>query len=188
MRTRLTVGLVIVLFFQMARSASMAALPPSEPKILILKWKYSQVSTDTVFNVYSTTNLAVPMAKWPIYTNVTVRSWMTPIYPGKRFFAVKASNTTLRTESAFLAPSASLATAPPPPSTNLTLSWNYPQTSPDIVFTVYSSTNLATPLGKWPVYTNVATTSCVVRIAPGNHFFTVKASNVIARTESTFAR
>jgi hypothetical protein len=185
---RLTVGLVIVLFFQMARSMTMAALPPSQPKNFVLKWNYSQVSTNIIYNVYSSTNLALPMGKWPLYTNVTGKSWVTPIYPGNRFFAVKASNTVLRTQSPFLASSAALATVPPPRSTNLTLTWNYPQTSPDIVFTVYSTTNLATPLKKWPVYTNVTSTSCVVRIVPGNHYFTVTASNTIMRTESTFAR
>jgi hypothetical protein len=84
--------------------------------------------------------------------------------------------------------SASMAAVIPPPPKTLTLRWNYPQISPDIVFNVYSSPNLSVPVKKWPVYTNVTTTSCVVRVAPGSQFFTVTASNKVSRLESAYSR
>jgi hypothetical protein len=185
MRTRLTVSFLVVLVFLITRSASLG-VPPA-PKTLVLTWSYPQMSTSLVFKVYSSTNLAVPIRKWPVYTNVTTRSCPVQIDSGSRFFAVTASNKTLRTESAYLA-SARLAVVLPPQPKTVTLKWNYPQLTPDIVFKVYSSTNLAMPLSKWPIYTNLTTTSCVVQVFPGNRFFTVSASNTTTRTESRFSR
>jgi len=86
--------------------------------------------------------------------------------------------------------SASMAAVIPPPPKTLTLRWNYPQMSPDVVFNVYSSTSLGVPVKQWPAYTNVTTTSCVVRIVPGlgSRYFAVTASNKVSRLESAYSR
>jgi hypothetical protein len=169
-----------------------AGFPP--PGTLTLTWRYSQISTDIVFKVYSTTNLGTPISKWPVYTNLTSRSCVIPVLPGNRFFAVSASNITTRVESPFgqcplvLRPTPAVASNLPPQPRTITLTWNYPQMSPDIVFKIYSSTNLGTPVSKWPVYTNLTSTSCVIPVLPGNRFFAVTASNMATRTESAFGR
>src|SRR5262245_5962019 len=98
---RLTVGALIVLGFLLTRSTSLAGFVPPQSKTLILKWNYSQMSTDIVFKVYSTTNLASPVWKWPVYTNIATTSCVVQMLPGNHYFAVTASNTTLHTESTF---------------------------------------------------------------------------------------
>ena len=70
-----------------------------------------------------------------------------------------------------------------PPST-VTLIWDYPQPSADIVFNVYQSTNAAASLSKWKVATNVTVTTCTLPIQPGNCFYTVTASNKVTKLES----
>jgi hypothetical protein len=87
-----------------------------------------------------------------------------------------------------LARSSSLAGIIPPQPKTLILKWNYSPMSTDIVFKVYSSTNLSSPCWKWPVYTNLTTTSCVIQISPGARFFAVTASNMTTQTESAFAQ
>src|SRR6476646_3020510 len=104
MRIRLTkkfaFGVLMVPIFLVMHWVSFAAVIPP-PKTLLLKWDYTQVSPDIVFNVYSTTNLGVPIKKWTRYTNVTTTSCVVQVQPGNRFFAVTASNTVSRLESAY---------------------------------------------------------------------------------------
>ncbi|HHY85022.1 MAG TPA: hypothetical protein GYA07_05740 [Verrucomicrobia bacterium] len=62
--------------------------------------------------------------------------------------------------------------------------WEYPISSPDIVFNVYHTTNLALPKWKWTLVTNVSGRSCMLIVQPGQHFFTVTASNKATGLES----
>jgi hypothetical protein len=71
-----------------------------------------------------------------------------------------------------------------PPTKRVTLSWNYSQISPEIVFNVYASTNLAAPARNWTLLTNVTTLSCSLSAASPHQFFTVTASNTVTGRES----
>jgi hypothetical protein len=72
---------------------------------------------------------------------------------------------------------AALPTGPMP----VKLGWNYPtnQLSPDLVFKLYTSTNLTTPLTNWTWIgtTAGANTSMLAVIQPGAQFFVLTASN-----------
>lgn len=61
------------------------------------------------------------------------------------------------------------------------LAWDYPtnELRAELSFKLYTSTNLAVPMTNWLVLTNVAGTNlaAAVRIEPGEHFFTLTASN-----------
>jgi hypothetical protein len=70
------------------------------------------------------------------------------------------------------------------PPQKVTLTWEYPISSPDIVFNVYHTTDLAAGAKGWTFLTNVTAKSCTLPVLPGNHFFTVTASNRITRLES----
>lgn len=59
------------------------------------------VSTDLSFNLYSSTNAALPLSSWSVLTNVTYPGCMVngtnvqvtvPIQPGNMFFYMTASN------------------------------------------------------------------------------------------------
>jgi hypothetical protein len=99
MRTKLAVGILIVMGFLTARTTSLAATLPPQPKTVTLVWNYPQASPDIVFRIYSTTNLAMPLSKWPVYTNLTTTSCVVQVSPGSRFFTVSASNTVTGSES-----------------------------------------------------------------------------------------
>jgi hypothetical protein len=71
-----------------------------------------------------------------------------------------------------------------PPGKRVTLSWNYSQISPEIVFNVYASTNLAAPARNWTLLTNVTALSCALPAVSPNQFFTVTASNTVTGRES----
>lgn len=75
----------------------------------------------------------------------------------------------------------------PPPTKTITLMWDYPQLDPEIVFNVYSTTNIAAPVSQWSVVTNVKQLSCSLPLQDGNRFFTVSASNTVSGLE-TFSR
>lgn len=76
-----------------------------------------ELSTNLTFKVYSSTNPAVPLTNWQVFTNVvgTNTSVVIVMQPEQRFFFVTASN--LWGEST---PS-NVAGSPPPPRDNLTV-------------------------------------------------------------------
>lgn len=76
---------------------------------------------------------------------------------------------------------------PPPPSKTIALSWSYPEVNTQIVFNVYATTNLAVPIDKWTLITNVSSTSCVLPAQFNSQFFTVAASNTVTKLQSAFA-
>jgi len=68
---------------------------------LIADYDTNAVSADLSFNLYSTTNIALPVAQWPVVTNVLYPACMVngtnvqiilPIQPGPHFYALTASN------------------------------------------------------------------------------------------------
>lgn len=75
----------------------------------------------------------------------------------------------------------------PPPAPTVTLAWQYAEPSTQIVFNVYGTTNLATPLEEWSLITNVSETSCSLPINNEACFYTVTASNVVSGLESGYA-
>jgi hypothetical protein len=77
---------------------------------------------------------------------------------------------------------------PPPPEKTVTLVWSYPEMSTNIVFNIYEATNLAVPMTRWRIVTNVRTLSCILPVGEGAHFFAVTASNIVTGLESDFAR
>jgi hypothetical protein len=77
---------------------------------------------------------------------------------------------------------------PPPPGKTVTLIWDYPEISTNIVFNVYETTNLSLPMTRWKIVTNVRMLSCVLPVRNGAHFFAVTASNIATGLESDFAR
>ena len=66
--------------------------------------------------------------------------------------------------------------------TSITLAWNYPanQLSTGLVFRVYSSLDITTPLQNWTVLTNVVGTNLFVTLSvqPGARYFSLTASNL----------
>jgi hypothetical protein len=74
---------------------------------------------------------------------------------------------------------------PPPVVKTITLTWDYPQMSTEIVFNVYHSTSLMIPIKEWSLITNVINQSCVLAMQEGAHFFSVTASNLTTRMESS---
>lgn len=65
------------------------------------------------------------------------------------------------------------------PIGRIRLDWDYPpnEITTDIVFRVYSSTNITIPITNWMVLTNVTTNEAHLTISPGRTFFYVTASN-----------
>ena len=53
-----------------------------------------------------------------------------------------------------------------------------------LVFNVYQTTNFMAPRSQWSVVTNVTTTSCVLPVVDGPHFFTVSVSNTVTGLET----
>lgn len=70
---------------------------------------------------------------------------------------------------------------------DISLSWDYPESErTNVVFRVYSSTNVTIPLSQWKVMTNVTATNFVrLKVVPGVNYFTMTASNFWG--ESTFS-
>jgi hypothetical protein len=52
-----------------------------------------------------------------------------------------------------------------------------------LVFNVYQTTNLMTPIN-WTLVTNVTTTNCSMPIVNGPHYFTVSVSNTVTGGET----
>ena len=82
----------------------------------------------------------------------------------------------------------SAAILPPPPTKTALLIWDYPTLTPEIVFNVYQTTNLADPSSNWKVLTNVTATSCVIQMSGDTQFYAVTASNVVTHLESPLRR
>lgn len=82
---------------------------------------------------------------------------------------------------------ASFAVILPPPVKTVTLTWNYPQSDPDIVFNIYGTTNLTLPAMRWPLISTVTNMSCTLPMLDCC-FFTVTASNVVTGLESSRAQ
>lgn len=76
----------------------------------------------------------------------------------------------------------------PPPSQKVTLSWEYPDANPDIVFNVYGTTNLTLPMTQWPLVVTTTQTSCSLPMQGESFFFVVAASNIVTGMESSFSR
>jgi len=78
---------------------------------------------------------------------------------------------------AAVAIAASLPSGPTP----ITLAWDYPAAdlSTGLVFRVYHTTTITTPVANWAVITNVAGTnlSVTLTVTPGARFYVVTASN-----------
>ncbi|MBC8097008.1 MAG: hypothetical protein H7Y43_14470 [Akkermansiaceae bacterium] len=75
----------------------------------------------------------------------------------------------------------------PPPIKKVTLTWEYPDGSPDIVFNVYGSSDLSLPLAEWPLITTVVETSCSIPMEGESFFFVVAASNIVTGLESSYS-
>jgi hypothetical protein len=69
------------------------------PTHVVLSWSYPTISDAIVFNVYSHTNLHVPIRFWPKILTVKTTETTLPLELGSRFFYVTASNETTRLES-----------------------------------------------------------------------------------------
>lgn len=65
-------------------------------KNITLSWGFpvAELTTNISFNVYSTTNIILPLPLWPLVTNVSgLKSNVTiPIHPGITFYCVTATN------------------------------------------------------------------------------------------------
>lgn len=76
--------------------------------------------------------------------------------------------------------------APPPSKTNVLLSWSFPkeQETPETVFKVRHSRNIAVPLSLWPLVTNIPGTnrSVLLRQLYPWDFYTLTASNRYGET------
>lgn len=86
---------------------------------ITLYWTYpqSELSTNLTFNIYSSTDVGVPVPSWPLFTNVSGLSTniTVPLTPQARFFYVTASN--LWGES----PPSNVASTPNPPRSDSAL-------------------------------------------------------------------
>jgi hypothetical protein len=62
------------------------------------------------------------------------------------------------------------------------LAWDYPpdELGTNLMFILYSTTNITTPFGLWTVLTNIpgTQTKTTVRVSPGKLFLTLTASNI----------
>lgn len=76
---------------------------------------------------------------------------------------------------------AALGVSPKPVATKITLMWDYEtnQVSPELVFKLYSSTNMTVPLTNWTVLAVVPGTnrSVTLPVEPGVRFYALTASN-----------
>lgn len=76
-----------------------------------------------------------------------------------------------------------------PPNGHVTLSWNYDTNllSTNLFFHVYETTNVTIPLIQWNTLTNMVgvTTSVVLEVVPGEHYFVVSSSNFWGETSIT---
>jgi len=58
-----------------------------------LYWDYpANELTNVTFNVYSTTNIALPLTNWLVMTNVNSTNVVLDITPGQRYFYATATN------------------------------------------------------------------------------------------------
>lgn len=100
-------------------------LPPGTLRTnvnIIVAYNTNSVSTNsTLFKVYGTTNLALPLTSWPVVTNIMLTNAGTgtltipfPLTPQVMFFSVTSSN--LWGESPF---SAVVSTPPAPPDSTV---------------------------------------------------------------------
>lgn len=75
----------------------------------------------------------------------------------------------------------------PPPKKTITIGWSYPVNfeTPDLVFKVYSSTNLNTPLDDWSLMTNVpgSCRSAILAADRPQEFFLMTASNYLGESD-----
>jgi hypothetical protein len=73
-----------------------------------------------------------------------------------------------------------------PPSKKVQLQWRFPASlqTPDMVFKVYRSTNLAIPLKQWALLTNLPATVRMVELPAdeARGFFTLTASNYLGES------
>src|SRR4051812_35536009 len=97
MRNRLSVGVSVVVILLMAQILALAVILP--PKTVTLTWQYPLSSPDIVFNVYHSTNAALPLKQWLLMTNVSARTCSLTMQPGDHFFVVAASNRLTRLQS-----------------------------------------------------------------------------------------
>lgn len=77
------------------------------------------------------------------------------------------------------------------PPRSVTLSWDYPtnELSTDIVFKVWTSTDVTVPVTNWTLITNVVgtNTSVTFSVQPGVHFYALTASSVFWKLDSVFS-
>lgn len=83
---------------------------PPAPKPVLFYWdKPAGVDTNTVYNLYWTTNTATPTNQWPLLSTITTPTnysatqygFYTNLTPGQYFFTLTASNTFWKLESFF---------------------------------------------------------------------------------------
>lgn len=76
-----------------------------------------------------------------------------------------------------------------PPTGRVQLSWPYDTNllSTNLFFHVYETTNVTIPLIQWNTLTNMigVTTSVVLEVVPGEHYFVVSSSNFWGETSIT---
>jgi len=107
----------------------MAAMLPARAAVVVpgvlftnvtLAWDYpsNELSTNLVFKLYSTTNVALPMTNWPLVKTIVGTNLTTPfpMQPGMRLFVMTASN--FWGESTF----SPVAATPPAPRFDVPLS------------------------------------------------------------------
>ncbi|HLP76464.1 MAG TPA: hypothetical protein VK327_06035 [Candidatus Paceibacterota bacterium] len=97
MQKRLSVGLVLLASL-VGQFASFAVILPPPVKTVTLTWNYPVSDPEIVFNVYGTTNLALPLMQWPLLSTVTNLSCTLPMQD-RCFFTVTASNVVTGLES-----------------------------------------------------------------------------------------
>ncbi len=99
MQKKLVVGLVLLATL-VGRLVSLAVILPPPVKTITLTWEYT-ANPDIVFNIYGTTNLALPVAQWPLVATVAETSCSIPAQAESCFFVVTASNIVTGLESTF---------------------------------------------------------------------------------------
>jgi hypothetical protein len=84
----------IAVLFSFVAISALAFLVETSNDSVTLRWDYptNALSTNLVFNVRHSTDSAIPVANWPVLTNVagTRTSVTVPLAPGHQFFVVSA--------------------------------------------------------------------------------------------------
>jgi len=90
------------------------AAPPSGKVTLVWDYPTNEMTTNLWFNLYHSTNITVPLANWPLMTNIvgTTNLVKIQVVPGEHYFYVTASNWWAES------PPSNVAATPPLPRTS----------------------------------------------------------------------